>query len=105
MHNAARQGARAAVSTSSSNAEVEAAVKQSVNNSLGLDSDAVTVRISRLTDAGEEQYQVMNLSENEQGEAIRVTVSVDYGGIGLASNILALRSGQLSSHAVMQRRN
>ena len=103
LNNAARQGARAAVYVGNSNAEVEAAVRNALDDSMGLDPDAVDVRISMLSPEGQEQYQVRNLSENEQGGAIRVTVSVDYGLIGSATNLLGLQAGRLSSYAVMRR--
>jgi len=104
LHSAARQGARAAVYHGNSNAEVEAAVRSSVTHSTGLDAGAVHVRISALTSTGEEQYQVQNLNDNEQGVAIRVTASVDYGRIGLATNMLGMKGKQLSGQAVMRRR-
>ncbi len=103
VNNAARRGARAAVYHENSNAEVEAAVRTSLSNAMNIDPNAVTVRISRLTASGEEAYQVINLNENEHGEAIRVMVSVDYGEIGLAMSFLGLNGGDLSSYAVMQR--
>lgn len=104
LNNAARQGARAAVYLGNSNAEVEAAVHGALNNSMDLDPESVDVRISRLASDGEERYQVMNLNENEQGEAIRVMVSVDYGEMGFATNMLGLKGGELSGYAVMRRR-
>ena len=103
LHNAARQGARTAVYHENSNAEVESAVHSCLNNSMGLDPDAVTIRISRLTSSGEEQYQVMSLDENENGEAIRVRATLDYGEIGFATDILSLKEGTISSYAVMRR--
>ena len=103
LHNAARQGARTAVYHENSNAEVESAVHSCLNNSMGLDPDAVTIRISRLTSSGEEQYQVMSLDENENGEAIRVRATLDYGEIGFATNMLGLHERTLSAYAVMRR--
>jgi Flp pilus assembly protein TadG len=104
LHSAARQGARAAVWHHNTNAQVEAEVRRSVGNSMGLDPAAVSVRLSKLNAAGQEEYQVQNLSENEQGDPIRVMVSVNYGSMGFATNMLGLKDGQLSSYAVMQRR-
>ena len=103
LHDAARQGARAAVGPENSNAEVQAAVLSSLNNSISVDSNAVTVRISKLDSVGEEDYQVMNLSANEQGQAIRVTVTVDYAEFRPPSSILGTGSGPLISSVVMQR--
>ena len=101
LHNAARQGARAAVRLENSNAEVQAAVLSALNNAIAVDSNAVTVRISKLDDLGAEQYQVMNLTENEQGEAVRVTVTVDYAQFQPPSNHLGLAT--LTSAVAMQR--
>ncbi len=78
LHDAARQGARAAVRLENSNAEVRTAVLNSVSNSID-DPDQVTVRISKLNSSGQEHYQVMNLNDNEQGQAVRVSVTVDSG--------------------------
>ena len=103
LHDAARQGARAAVRAENSNPEVQATVLAALNNAYGVDADAVTVRISKLTDSGAEQYEVMNLSDNEQGEAIRVTVTVDYAQFHSLSNLLGLASQSLASSVVMQR--
>ena len=99
----ARQGARTAVYLENSNAEVLAAVQNSLANAMGLDPASVTVRISKLDSTGNEEYQVMNLNENEQGEAVRVMATVNYGDIGFASNMLGLMGGTLSSYAVMRR--
>ena len=103
LHDAARQGARAAVRLENSNAEVQDAVLNALNNAFAVDPDAVTVRISKLTDTGAEQYEVMNLSENEQGEAIRVTITVDYAQFQSPSNYFGLASQSLASSVVMQR--
>ncbi len=103
VNNAARRGARAAVYHENSNAEVEAAVRNSLSNAMNIDPNAVTVRISHLTASGDEDYQVMNLNENEHGEMIRVMVSVDYGEMGLGMSLLGLNGGDLTSYAVMQR--
>jgi Flp pilus assembly protein TadG len=103
LRDAARQGARASVRLENSNAEVRAAVLRSLNNSISVDSDAVTVRLSKLDDAGAEHYEVQNLSENEQGDAMRVTVTVDYGQFQPPSNFLGFVDRPLSSSAVMQR--
>ena len=70
---------------------------------MDLDPAAVSVRISRLTWEGEEQYQVESLDENEQGEAIRVMVSVGYSQMGLATDLLGLKDANMSSYAVMRR--
>jgi len=104
LNNAARQGARAAAHYGNSNAEVEAAVHDSLSNSVELDAHAITVRLAKLSANGEEHYQILDLSDNEQGEPIRVTVSVDYGEIGFATNMLGLDMGKLSGYAVMRRR-
>lgn len=104
VNNAARQGARTAVDCENSNAEVEGAVHSALSNSLNVSAEAVSVRMSRINSDGTEQYQVMDLSENEQGDAIRVWVSVDYGEIGFVTNMLGLDGGELSSYAVMRRR-
>ena len=74
-----------------------------VLNSAARQAAAVDVRMSTLTAGGAEDYQVQNLSPNEEGRAIRVTVSVDYGEIGLATDLLGLKLGQLSGYAVMRR--
>lgn len=103
LQDAARQGARAAVRLENSNAEVRDAVLDSLNNSIDVDPSSVTVRISKLNQAGGEDYQVMSLDENEQGEAIRVTVTVDYDQFHPPSNYLGMASGTLADSAVMQR--
>ena len=103
LHDAARQGARAAVRLENSNAEVQSAVIDALSNAYSIDANAVTVRISKLTSTGEEQYQVMNLSENEQGETIRVTVTVDYDQFRSPSDFFGLASQTLDSSVVMQR--
>ena len=103
LHDAARQGARAAVRLENSNAEVEAAVLRSLSNSIAVDSNAVTVRLSKLNGDGEEEYQVMSLDHNEQGEAVRVTVTVDYAQFNPPSNFLGTGSNPLTDSAVMRR--
>jgi len=103
LHDAARQGARAAVRLENSNAEVQAAVLDSLSKSTDVDPGAVTVRISKLDDAGHEEYQVMSLDENEQGDAVRVTVTVDYAQMRLPSDFLGLANRTVTSSAVMQR--
>ena len=105
LHNAARQGARAAVHWENSNAEVELAVITSLNNAVDVAPNAITVRISKLNDLGDEEYQVQNLNENEEGEAIRVTATVAYAAMGPISNMLGLASESLTSSATMQRRD
>ena len=104
LNNAARQGARAAVYLENSNAEVVAAVNTSLKNSVGLESDAVTVQLSKLNAEGYAEYQIQNLNENEQGQPVRVMVSVDGADLGFLSNMLGLKSGSISSYAVMRRR-
>ncbi len=103
LHDAARQGARAAVRTENSNPEVQATVLAALDNAFAVDPDAVTVRISKLTNTGAEQYQVMNLSVNEEGEAIRVTVTVDYAQFHSPSNYFGLASQSLASSVIMRR--
>lgn len=105
VHNAARQGARAAVRLENSNSEVEAVVHNCLANDAHITSAATTVQIHRLDWAGQEQYQVSNLDENEQGQPVRVVVTVDYSQMGTLTNLLGLRGGNLSSYAVMQRHN
>ena len=105
VHNAARQGARAAVRLENSNAQVEAVVHDCLSSDAGINSSAATVVITRLNWEGAEQYQVMSLDENEMGEPVRVSVTVDYSQIGALTNMLGLRGGSLSSFAVMQRQN
>ena len=104
IHSAVRQGARAAVRLENSNAEVEAAVQNCLYNDAGIDAAAVTVEITCLSAAGQELYQVQNLNENEQGQPVRVTVSVLYSQMGALTNMLGLQAGSLSSFAVVQRR-
>ena len=77
----------------------------SLDNAVDVDPNALTVRISKLNDLGDEEYQVQNLSENEEGEAIRVTATVAYAAMGPFSNMLGLASESLTSSATMQRRN
>ena len=103
VHNAARHGARAAVRAENSNAQVEAAVLSCLSNDAGIDSAAATVQITRLSLAGEEQYQITSLDENEQGQPVRVTVTVDYSQIGILTNMLGLQGGSLSCFVVMRR--
>ena len=103
LHDAARQGARAAVRLENSNANVQAAVLGALNNAYAVAPSAVTVRISKLTDTGEEEYQVMSLDDNEEGDAVRVTVTVDYAQFHSPSNYFGLASESLVSSVVMQR--
>ena len=103
LHDAARQGARAAVHLENSNAEVRQAVLDSLSTSMDIDPDNVTVRLSKLDSDGDEEYQVMDLSENEQGERIRVTVTVNYADMYPPSNYLGFASGVVSNAVVMQR--
>ena len=103
VHNSARHGARAAVFVENSNAQVESAVLSCLSNDAGIDSAAVTVQIMRLSWSGEEQYQIENLNENERGQPVRVTVTIDYGQIGNLSNMLGLRGWSLSCFVVMRR--
>ena len=103
LHDATRQGARAAVRPENSNPEVQATVLAALNNAIAVDGNAVTIRISKLTNSGEEQYEVTNFSDNEQGEAIRVTVTVDYAQFNSPSNYLGLASQSIASSVVMQR--
>ena len=103
VNNSARQGARTAVDHANSNAEVEAAVRNSLSNSLGTEASDVTVRISKLGSGGVEHYQVTSLDENENGDDLRILVSVEYAAVGIALNLLGLRDRRLSSYAVMRR--
>jgi len=103
LHNAARQGARAAVRLENGNAEVQAAVLKALSESHNVEPSAVTVRISRLGYDGHEYYQVQNLSENEQGDAIRVTVTVDSAQMRPPVDFLGLSITSLTGSAVMQR--
>ena len=105
VHDAARQGARAAARTENSNAEVKAAVVASLNHSYSVDASAVTVRISKLNSGGAEEYQVMNLSANEQGHAIRVTVTVDYAQFHPPCDFFGFASQQLAGSVAMPRQN
>ena len=105
LHDAARRGARAAVHPENSNAEVNAAVRSSLANALGIDSESVsaTVQIYKLNANGSTAYQVQNLDANEQGEAVRVTVQINYSQFGAPSNYLGLGGHTMSSSVVMQR--
>ncbi|PHR90618.1 MAG: hypothetical protein COA78_34915 [Blastopirellula sp.] len=103
LHNVAREGVRVAARADSTNADVEAAIQVALSNSVGVDSAAVSSRISCLNSQGEELYQVQNLSINENGKAIRVIVSMDIGDFAFATNILGLESQSISCYAVMQR--
>ena len=103
LHDAARQGARAAVRHENSNAEVQATVLNSLDKSIDVDPSAVVVRISKLHSDGAEHYQVMSLDENELGQPVRVTVTVDYGQFRPPSHFLGLTPQSLNSSAVMQR--
>ena len=104
LHDATRQGARAATRLESSNAEVRDAVLAALNNSFAVEPSAVNVQIAKLTSTGEEHYQVQNLNENEEGEPIRVTVTVDYTQFNSPSNYLGLTSNSITNSVVMQRR-
>jgi Flp pilus assembly protein TadG len=103
LQDAARQGARAAVRLENSNPQVRAAVLNSLNHSFSVNPTAVTVRLSKLTSTGAEEYQIMNLSENEQGEAVRVKVTVDYAQFHPPSNFLGIAGIPVTSSVVMQR--
>jgi Flp pilus assembly protein TadG len=104
LQDAARQGARAAVLLENSNTQVQTAVVNSLNHSIGVSAGAVTVRMDKLDQAGAAEYQVMSLDENEQGQAVRVTVTVAYSAFNPPSNFLGLSTGSLTSTAVMQRK-
>ena len=104
LNNSARQAARTAVYHENSNAEVTLAARASLKDAMGLTDEQISVRISKLDSNGNESYQVQNLSENEQGEAIRISVSVNYGDVGLVTNLLGLKTHTLSSYAVMRRK-
>ena len=105
LHDAARQGARAAVRLENSNAEVHAAATQSLNDSIAVNSGDVTVTMEKLNSVGTVNYQIQNLNENEQGESIRITVTVDYSHFHPPSNFLGIANRPLSSSAVMKRQN
>ena len=105
LHNAARQGARAAEHLENSNAEVEAAVLTSLTNSVDVDPNAISVQLFKLNDSGQVDYEIQNLNDNERGEAVRVTVTVDYSAMGLLSNVIGLAPEEISKSAVMQRRD
>jgi hypothetical protein len=68
-----------------------------------VDPSAVTVRISKLNSSGAEEYQVMNLNDNEQGAAIQVKVTVDYAQFDPPSNFLGLANQPVTSSVVMRR--
>ncbi len=104
LHNAARQGARAAVELNNSNAEVEAAVVTSLSNAADVDPNVITVQLFKLNDSGAVDYEIQNLNENENGEAIRATVTINYAAMGLLSNVVGLAPDNLTSSAVMQRK-
>lgn len=104
LQEAARRGARAAVDLDNSNAEVQAEVLQSLDETTDVDPTAVTVRLSRVDANGNEIYQIQSLDQNEQGLAVRVTVSVDYSELGFMVNILGLRGRRLECHSTMRRR-
>ena len=103
LHDAARQGARAAVRLENSNSEVNAAVLNSLSSSINVDPNAVTVRISKLNSNGDEDYQVMDLSQIEEGQAVRVTVTVDFSQFSHPSDVLGFTPRSLNRSAVMQR--
>jgi Flp pilus assembly protein TadG len=105
LQDAARQGARAAVLLENSNAQVQAAVANSLNRSIGVSASAVTVQMFKLDQAGAAEYQVISLDENEQGQAVQVVVTVSYSEFNPPSNFLGLASGSLTSSAVMQRQD
>ena len=104
LHNAARQGARTAVAVKNSNAEVQAAIMTSLDNAVDVDPNAVTVRISKLNSSGAEDYEVQNLNDNESGDLIRVTVTVNRAAMRPLPNLLGLAPVTLTSSAVMRRR-
>jgi Flp pilus assembly protein TadG len=103
LQDAARQGARAAVLLENSNAQVQAAVANSLNRSIGVSASAVTVQMFKLNHTGTVEWQVMSLDENEEGQAVQVVVTVNYSAFNPPSNFLGLASGSLTSSAVMQR--
>ena len=103
LHNAARQGARAAVRSENSNAEVEAAVLFSLSESINVDPNGVTVRISKLDSSGQQDYQVQNLDEDEAGDPIQVAVTINHAAMGPLSNIIGFATDTLTSSATMKR--
>lgn len=104
LQDAARQGARAAVRLENSNTQVRAAVESALDHTYSIDPADITVRISKLNSQGEEEYEVQNLNENEQGAAIRVTVTVNYGRFQPISNFLGFGGQSISGAAVMRRK-
>ena len=103
IHNAARQGARAAVRLENSNAQVEAIVHNCLYKDAGIAAGSATIEMTCLSWEGAELYQIMSLDENEHGEPVRVTVSVDECHLGALANLLGLNEGGLSTFAVVQR--
>ena len=85
------------------NADVEAAVAQSLSRALPIDAEDITVRIAKLNNSGVEQYQINDLSDNERGDPVRVTVTVDYAEFNPPSNFLRIAPSTISSSAVMRR--
>ena len=105
LQDAARQGARAAVRHENSNSQVEAAVLDAISNGSSVVPQTVTVRISKLDSNGDEQYQVMSLSDNENGEPIRITVTVDYSQFNSPSNFFGLANQSVACSVAMRRKN
>ena len=76
LHNAARQGARAASNHENSTTEVTAVVEDLLHDSIGLESADINVRLEKMNRNGSKDYTISNLSENENGEPVRVIVTV-----------------------------
>jgi Flp pilus assembly protein TadG len=105
LQNSARQGARAAVFHENSNLEVKEAVVASLSQSIDVEPEDVTVRIAKLSQSGYEQYTVQSLDENENGEPIRVIVTVQYSHFNSPLGLFVKGDSNVIANAVMKRYN
>ena len=104
LHNAARQGARTAVFHENSNAEVTAAVVAVLQDSISVEASEVNVRMAKLNHDGTESYTIMSLDENEQGEPVRVIVTVQKSHFTSLFSLFVSQEENVRASAVMQRR-
>jgi Flp pilus assembly protein TadG len=103
LHNAARRGARSAASHENSSAEVEAAVVSALQNSISIEAADVNVQMVKLKCNGTEAYTINSLSETENGEPIRVVVTVQNSHLSGLFNLFLGEDEFLTASATVRR--
>jgi len=103
LHSAARRGARSAAYHENSNAEVTAAVVTALQDSISIEASDVNVRLANLNNDGTEEYTINSLSENENGDPVRVIVTVQNSHFQGVFNMFVASDENLSASATMHR--